>query len=913
MLATWIEVPAKGRHGGQVRAGMWSAIVVGTHPIEADQEVWIELSADDLPIGPCPAYWIENKGDNSLWHVPIPPQAVNVRLHYQSRARCHGATASSTPQDSVVRPNPPEPNFSADPNQNSAEGLVGNRRMTARVDARGGTMDVFFPTVGLHSDVRPASGEMPNSRSHFRGILAGLAIDRRLDWFAERLAWGAFQHYQGATNLLMTELTWRNGPIRVLVTDFMADGSTLPRNSSGTISPGQYLKRFRVINDGTEPFEAVFGIYVHAEVNGGIGEPGLSWRDEDRTLLAINRGHGHMNRKLARNATVEFALALDDQGEVQCEPTGPNEAIILRKLTLEPGTTTSVDLLVSGAFTGWRGDSGTFDHWLRPALEWFRSTDLDLVEQTAAQVWDEFVEPLPSLHFPKPNYAVSLRRSALVIALHADEQFGAIVAGFDRGLNAYCWPREAIWAGGTIERAGHPEISRRSLAWLGSVQGRTNSYPYWFQKYSVDGVPEWETPAIDQTALIPWAVERHYRRTGDLDIVQHSWPMIERAAGVCLDPSGHPGLRWLDETCLITSAGIWDSRYGAFLFSNASVVAGLQSASRLGTLLGHDATARAWRDRADLIWERGILGVAEPESDGPGLIDPGTGRFLEARRLSMIRGWWTDQRDRMVNRSMGLDVSMLGLSVPFGLLPASDPRLRTTAEAIHRQNAIAGDANFFARWTAGSNRPGRRSVASDIHAHDLSCQATLWMGLYLIQLGRETGDARAWTRALAILDAILARLGPLGLTIRSAPRGGDAARPGVGTTSGAWALQAMLIDTLLEFAGIEYDVPDRRLNLDPVLPPAWPHVGMTRTFACGEVSYRLDRPIGGTVHHLSLRANLLHPVKLQAGVTCPGLAELGPWRADPEQPPPRHNHVTGRLDWAGDLPAGESTRDWTWG
>ena len=48
MLATWIEAAAKGRHGGQVRAGMWSAAVVGTHPIEADQEVWLEMTADDV-------------------------------------------------------------------------------------------------------------------------------------------------------------------------------------------------------------------------------------------------------------------------------------------------------------------------------------------------------------------------------------------------------------------------------------------------------------------------------------------------------------------------------------------------------------------------------------------------------------------------------------------------------------------------------------------------------------------------------------------------------------------------------------------------------------------------------------------------------------------------------------------------
>ena len=40
----------------------------------------------------------------------------------------------------------------------------------------------------------------------------------------------------------------------------------------------------------------------------------------------------------------------------------------------------------------------------------------------------------------------SLRRSALAVALHADQQWGSIASGFDRGLSAYCWPREALWA-----------------------------------------------------------------------------------------------------------------------------------------------------------------------------------------------------------------------------------------------------------------------------------------------------------------------------------------------------------------------------------------------------------------------------------------------------------------------------------
>ena len=913
MLATWIEAAAKGRHGGQIRAGMWASAVVGTHPIEAGQEVWVELNADDVPIGPLPAYWVENKGVNSLWHVPIPPQAVNVRLHYRARASCRGESAASPFQDAIVRPNLPDRTEAPESGLSPPEGLVGNQMMTARVDARGTTHDVYFPTVGLHSDVRPSEGELPRSRSHFRGIAAGLAIGRRLDWFGERLAWGAFQHYQGATNLLMTELRWRHGPIRVLATDFVAKGDCLPRTAGGTETPGQYVKRFRVVNDGDEPTTAVFGVFVQAEVNGGIGEPGLSWHDQDRTLLAINRGHGHVNRKLARDATVEFAIAMDDRGEVQCEPTGPNEAILLRKLDLPAGESVSVDVLVSGAFTGWRGDPGTFEHWLRPALAWFRSSDLDAVEQATAQEWDAFIEPLPSPHFPKPTYAVSLRRSALAAALHADEQWGAIASGFDRGLSAYCWPREALWAGGAMDRAGHPEIGRKVFQWLAAVKGQTHAYSYWFQKYTIDGQPEWETPAIDQSAMVPWGVERHYRRTGDRDFVLASWPIVERAAGVCEGNSGHPGLRLIEELSLITSAGIWDSRFGAFLYSNAAVVAGLRSASRLALILGRGEQAARWSGLAERIWEVGILGVSAADGEDPGLVDHATGRFLEGRRLSTLRGWWTDHPDRLLERSQALDVSMLGLVVPFDLLPASDPRARATAEAIFRQNAIAGDANFFARWSSGSPADGGKGLPGEGHAHDLSSLATLWMARYLIKLGRETGEGRIWNLALAILDALLARLGPLGLSLRAAPRGGELGRPGLGATTGVWGLQSMLIETMLDLAGLDYDAPDRRLTLDPTLPGTWPHVGLSHKLPCGDVAYRLERPIGGTVHHLTVQARLDHPVRLEIGVTCPGLVRLGPWQAHPETPAPAHHPATGRLEWSVDLPAGESSWVWTWG
>src|SRR4030088_3135378 len=126
MVATWIEKAAKGRLGGPVRAGMWSGVALGTHPNKTDKEVWVEISADDVILGPLPAYWIENKGINSLWHVPIPPQAVGARLQYRSGVRTRASESAYSPsQNTVVRPNLPDRTESPEIVAVGPEGLIG--------------------------------------------------------------------------------------------------------------------------------------------------------------------------------------------------------------------------------------------------------------------------------------------------------------------------------------------------------------------------------------------------------------------------------------------------------------------------------------------------------------------------------------------------------------------------------------------------------------------------------------------------------------------------------------------------------------------------------------------------------------------------------------------------------------------
>lgn len=891
---------------------MWGTVVVGTHPSQGEVEVWLELYVNDRPMGRLPTFYLETKGVNCLWHAPIPPQPVNTRIRYRSVLVWGGEEAFSPDQELVVRPNLPD---RTEVSELVADGLVGNQRMTVRVDSRGSTYDIYYPTVGLHSNVRPAEGDLPQSRAHFRSIVGGLGLGRRLDWFSERLSWEARQRYEEGSNLLVTELLWRRGPFVVEQTDLVVMGAEFPKTMGGVESAGQYIKRFRIWNRTSEDRHAIFGVYVQAEVNGGIGEPGLSWEDTDRCLLASNRGHSHTNRKLARDATVEFAIALDDAGPVDCEPTGANEAMLLRSLVLPAGGSVQVDLLVSGGFTGWRGDPGTFDHWLRPALSWFRKVDLDQVESLTSEAWERFRKTFPGAFYPEPVYERVLSRSSLTAAMHFDAEWGAVATSFDRGLNAYCWPREGILAARALERVGHGELGRALFRWLRTVRGQTRGFRYWFHKYTIDGVPEWEAPSIDQTALIPWGIEQSTRWSGDLQLAEQNWPAVQQAAEVCMEGCRHPGLRWNEELSLMSSSGMWETRYGAYLYGNAVVVAGLRSAAYLAGLLGKDEEkAKQWRDRAELILQRGILREAPRGGEaGPGLVDPVSGRFLEARHLSRRRGLWAESPDLVADQSAALDLAVLALAIPFGLLPASDPRLFKTAQAILEHNVFRGSTKALTAWANDPSQVESTLTPTDSHRDDMSCMATLWMARYLLQLGRETGEGAYWTQAVSFLDAMIERLSPLGNSVWAGRRTEDYSVVSARWLHGVWGVHGSLVETILDLAGLEYDALERKIILRPALPPRWPILGLSQRFACGEVSFRMRRSQGGRSYQLTVETRLSHPVELVAEITCPGMTYLEPWQGPEGHPRPRLEVPPGRLSWTTKLPKGDQSLAWSWG
>jgi glucoamylase len=860
MHTTWIESPIQGRHGGPIRAGQWSFVVIGTHPVQVGQSVDLELIVNDQSYGSLPAYWLENKSGNSYWHVPVPPLGINSRIQYKAVSRTAEQDVISQTHilHAIVRPNSPR-NLEQSPIvQQVPEALIGNRRTTARIDSRSVTHDIYFPSAALHSNVRPSEGDSPQSRTHFRAIAAGIAETGQIDWMGDPV-WESRQSYEPGSAILKTVMSHREGLLRVFVTDLAVMAEPWPDSPTGPLVPSLYFKRYELRNDADHDRTFIFGLYVHAETNGGIGEPVLSWLDDDQALLASNAGHGHSNRKLARDCTVSFIVALDDLAETVCEPVGPMSTILTRQVLVPARSSNKVDVLIAGSFSNQQADNTNYAELLKPALDWFRQVDRDQMEHATLKAWQCLLANQAKLTAPGSKYDEILIRSSVAALLHCDADFGSVASGFDRGLNAYCRPREAILTAESFSRFGQIAIARKVFEWLESVRDQNPYYRFWFQKYSMDGLPEWETPSVDQTALIPWAIQRFVRRTGEINLYEALWPVVKQAADVMMGITKHPGLEWDEKLSLVRSAGMWDLRFGCHLFGNAAVVAGLRAAAMIAEQIGKEtASVVHWKSRADRILNEGILSPFHPE--GPGLIDPSLGHLRPARKLNRRVGHWFSASLADVDEPDHAEPGALGLCIPLGLLPADDDRLRNSLQAL----------------VADMNDPRNSANTYRTLRHDIQILTRLWMARYCLKLAHTTGDGGVLTQALGLLQDVIDQLAPLGLCLQSQGANQQDKKPSM--LPGVWSLHLQYIEFMTELGGLDYDAIDKCLYLKPIMPWTIPSVGLRCNYPFGWFRYQITKEARQRFV-MTLEWETTEPIALQADVVIPEINRVQSWQA----------------------------------
>jgi oligosaccharide amylase len=347
------------------------------------------------------------------------------------------------------------------------------------------------------------------------------------------------------------------------------------------------------------------------------------------------------------------------------------------------------------------------------------------------------------------------------------------------GRYAYCWGRDAAFIAAALDRCGMHRAVEDFYRWAARVQDEDGS---WQQRYHMDGnlAPSWGLQ-IDEGGSIIQGIWKHYETCGDKGFLAELWPCVKKGVEfLCGYIDSDTGLPWL-------SFDLWEERLGEHAYSTAAVCAGIEAGAKIAEILGSEALTdevslredwkecpMRWRDTAAGLRKALELHFWKPEWN----------HFARSVRVK-LNGWgeemteskvWLKQNSQSVTRDYTLvdgtpDISLLGLSVPFGLYRVDDARMEATARMLEQELTVVPSGGLMRyrddRYIGGNPwiistlwmalyHIGRKSYAKAREYLDWAVKGATEQGLLPEQVGREDGKPAwviplTWSHAMFVL------------------------------------------------------------------------------------------------------------------------------------------------------------------
>lgn len=290
-------------------------------------------------------------------------------------------------------------------------------------------------------------------------------------------------------------------------------------------------------------------------------------------------------------------------------------------------------------------------------------------------------------------------RSLLLIRSQIDNG-GAVIASsdsdimqFNKDNYSYIWPRDGAFVSMALSRANCGEVVRNFLFFCEKI---IEDDGYVFTKYTPTGSvgsswhPKMKNGEIqlpiqeDAPALILVALRDYYNDSRYTETVQKLFNSVVLRIGRFLmkfrDPStGLP----------LASYDLWEEYRGVFPYTASTVYAGLRAAGDLSKSTGHSEHADEFYAAAEDI-RQSIVEHLYSEDDQ---------RFY---KKVVVKDGKIIERDNTIDASLAFVWDM-------GVLPADDPRVVSTMEAIERALWCQTDIGGIVRYTGDNYQrtPGR--------------------------------------------------------------------------------------------------------------------------------------------------------------------------------------------------------------
>ncbi len=342
------------------------------------------------------------------------------------------------------------------------------------------------------------------------------------------------------------------------------------------------------------------------------------------------------------------------------------------------------------------------------------------------------------------------RRSLLVLRTQIDNQ-GAIIAAndwditrFARDTYSYMWPRDGALVAAALIEAGHSAVTRRFFNFCDRAITHEG---YLLHKYNPDGslASSWhgwyrdgrkELPVQeDETALVLWALWRHFQRFRDVEFIKPLYrSLIVRAANWMVD------YRDKDSSLPLPSWDLWEERRGVLAWTIGATCAGLDAAANFSEAFGERELAAAYRKAMEEI-------------------TLAADAHLWVRRQHCFSCMIDRQDDGNWRADPRVDASLIGLWY-FGMYPADEPRVVATMEAVRDRLWVKTNVGGVARYENDRYHQVSQDIENVPGNPWFIC--TLWLAQWYIAIAKTMADLEPalkiliWTAEHALPSGVMA-------------------------------------------------------------------------------------------------------------------------------------------------------------
>lgn len=343
-----------------------------------------------------------------------------------------------------------------------------------------------------------------------------------------------------------------------------------------------------------------------------------------------------------------------------------------------------------------------------------------------------------------PEKLLRLYKRSLLITRTQINNCGSIIAGndsdviqFNRDTYSYMWTRDGALVANALDRAGYGF----TVDFYSLCNRIIEKEGYFLHKYTPSGAlaSSWH-PWVkenasqlpiqeDETALVIWALWKHYAIFKDIEFIKPLYKsLIKQAADFMLNyrnpKTGLP----------LPSYDLWEERQGILTFTVATVYGGLSAAANFAEAFGDHDLAQDYRE-------------------GAARMRAAMDQYLYLEKEQRFARMINFKPDGSLDIDATVDASLYAIFA-FGAYPADDEKVKNTMDQV-QERLWHKTSGGLARY---ENDPYYRISDEDIGNPWFI--TTLWMAQYYIALAKEVKHLE---KPLSILDWVANHALPSGV------------------------------------------------------------------------------------------------------------------------------------------------------